>query len=65
MARGRRVNRGGAPPKPPELKQGRRVFLTFTESEYAALRALAAPFPVGSYARGVVVRHLKAKEQAR
>jgi hypothetical protein len=48
----------GRKPKPREEKQSRHLMVTLTEAEYAALREAARDAPLGTFARGVLLRSL-------
>jgi len=54
----------GRPPKPKGEKQSYRTMIRFTEAEYRALEKLAGDYPVASYVRDLVLRHLKRKRGA-
>jgi len=51
----------GRKPLPPEKRRGRMVAVLLTEAEHALLREVAGDVPAGTYARNVLLRHLKRK----
>lgn len=52
----------GRRPRPPEEKQANRVVVKLTDDELAALEAAAGEEPLATYARRVLLRHLRRKK---